>query len=56
MRTLQKRVREWKATFGPPKEVMFEQQHLPAQMGLSDFTQFKEATITIEGKSFDHLL
>lgn len=56
LRTLQKRVREWKAIFGPPKEVMFEQQNVPAEMGLSDFTHFKQATITIAGKPFDHLL
>ncbi|GFE69019.1 transposase, putative [Chroococcus sp. FPU101] len=56
LRTLQKRVRDWKATFGPPKEVMFAQEHLPAEMGLSDFTHFKQATITIAGKPFDHLL
>lgn len=56
LRTLQKRVRDWKATFGPPKEVMFEQQHRPGELGLSDFTYFKQATITIAGKPFDHLL
>jgi hypothetical protein len=56
LRTLQRRVREWKATAGPPKEVMFAQQHQPAEMGLSDFTHFKEATITIQGQPFDHLL
>lgn len=56
LRTLQKRVKEWKAKFGPPKEVMFEQKHLSGAMGLSDFTHFKQATITIKGKAFDHLL
>jgi len=39
LRTLQKRVQQWKATAGPPKEVMFEQQHRPGEMGLSDFTE-----------------
>jgi hypothetical protein len=32
LRTLQRRVREWKATAGPPKEVMFAQQH-PIRFG-----------------------
>ncbi|MBV8884243.1 MAG: IS21 family transposase, partial [Chroococcidiopsidaceae cyanobacterium CP_BM_RX_35] len=56
LRTLQKRVQQWKAVSGPPKEVMFEQQHRPGEMGLSDFTEFKAATITINGQPFDHLL
>lgn len=49
---LQKRVQQWKATAGPPKEVMFPQEHQPGEMGLSDFTHFKQATITIGGKPF----
>lgn len=56
LRTLQKRVREWKAQNGPAKEVMFKQEHLPGVMGLSDFTELKQATITIRGKAFEHLL
>lgn len=56
LRTLQRRVSQWKATFGPPKEVMFEQTHQPGEMGLSDFTHLKQVTITIAGKSFEHLL
>lgn len=55
-RTLARRVREWKATAGPPKEVMFPQRHEPGAMGLSDFTHFKEMTITIKGQPFEHLL
>ena len=56
LRTLQRRVKQWKAICGPPKEVMFPQVHRPGEMGLSDFTHFKEATITIAGKPFNHLL
>ena len=56
LRTLQRRVRQWKATSGPPKEVMFAQQHQPGELGLSDFTHFKQATITIQGKPLKHLL
>lgn len=55
-RTLARRVRDWKATNGLPKEVMFEQSHAPGAMGLSDFTHFKEMTITLKGQPFDHLL
>lgn len=56
LRTLQKRIRQWKGASGPAKEVMFAQEHRPGEMGLSDFTHFKAATITIDSRSFDHLL
>lgn len=56
LRTLQKRVSEWKAAYGPAKEVMFAQEHQPGVMGLSDFTHFKQTTITIKGQPLEHLL
>lgn len=56
LRTLERRVREWKAAHGKPKEVMFAQEHPPGEMGLSDFTQLKEITVTVGGKPFPHLL
>lgn len=56
LRTLQRRVQQWKASSGPPKEVMFEQAHRPGMMGLSDFTKLKQVEITIAGKRFEHLL
>lgn len=56
LRTLQRRVKEWRLFKGPPKEVMFRQTHEPGHLGLSDFTQLKGTTITIAGKVFEHLL
>jgi hypothetical protein len=56
LRTLQRRVKQWKSIKGPEKEVMFRQQHEPGQLGLSDFTQLKRMTITIAGQRFHHLL
>lgn len=56
LRTLQKRVREWKAAHGPAKEVMFAQEHQPGVMGLSDFTKLKQVTIRIGGEDLEHLL
>ncbi len=56
LRTLQRRVKQWKLIKGPKKEVMFRQQHEPGQLGLSDFTQLKQTTITIAGQPFSHLL
>jgi hypothetical protein len=56
LRTLQRRVSEWKALNGLPKELMFELRHNPGELGLSDFTQLKGVTITIAGMPYEHLL
>lgn len=56
LRTLQRRVKEWRLIKGPKKEVMFRQDHQPGQLGLSDFTKLKRTTITIAGQPLDHLL
>jgi hypothetical protein len=56
LRTLQRRVSEWKMLNGVPKELMFELRHNPGEMGLSDFTQLKGVTITIAGMPYEHLL
>lgn len=56
LRTLQRRVEQWKAAHGKPKEVMFQIRHLPGKMGLSDFTHLKGVTITVKGHPFQHLL
>jgi len=55
-RTMERRVKQWKALYGPEKEVMFRQVHIPGRQGLSDFTKFKNAEVTIKGKSLKHLL
>jgi hypothetical protein len=56
LRTLQRRIKDWKGAKGPAKEVMFAREHRPGDMGLSDFTKFKAATITVAGRPFEHLL
>ena len=56
LRTLQRRVKSWKAKHGPDKEVMFRQIKLPARLGLSDFTTLKNTTITLQDKPFSHIL
>jgi len=55
-RTLERRVRAWRATNGPQQEVMFPQVHHPGQLAASDFTSMNALRITIAGQSFDHLL
>lgn len=56
LRTLQRRVLNWRHTDGPAQEVIFNQQHIPGLMGLSDFTELKDINVTINGQLFKHLL
>jgi hypothetical protein len=53
-RTFQRRVKAWKALHGPDKEVMFRQVQEPGRQGLSDFTEFKDTTVTIAGEVLAH--
>ena len=55
-RTLQRRVRDWRAEHGPPKAVIFPQQHVPGREASIDFTVMNELAITIVGVAFPHLL
>ncbi len=55
LRTLQRRVKVWRAVHGAPKEVFFEQRHLPGHQAQSDFTCFNELNITINRQPFPHL-
>jgi DNA-binding XRE family transcriptional regulator len=55
LRTLQRRVSIWKALHGKEKEIIFPQEHVPGQQGLSDFTHFDEAEIIIAGQVFKHM-
>lgn len=56
LRTLQRRIKRWRATEGPPKEVMFPQEHHPGRLSQSDFTHMNDLGITIGKQPFDHLL
>jgi len=55
-RTLERRIRTWRALNGPDQEVIFRQQHPPGRMGLSDFTNMAGLGITIAGEPLDHRL
>jgi len=55
LRTLQRRIREWRAERGPDKEVYFPQEHVPGRMASMDFTHATELGITIAGVVFVHL-
>lgn len=56
LRTLQRKVKNWRATDGPSREVFFSQQHRPGRLGASDFTHMEELEVTIQGQSFPHLI
>jgi len=56
LRTLQRRIKIWRALEGPPKEVFFPQEHHPGELCQSDFTHMDSLGVTIEGHPFDHLI
>jgi transcriptional regulator with XRE-family HTH domain len=56
LRTLQRRIKHWRATEGPAREVFFAQEHQPGQLCESDFTHCRELGVTIGGQPFPHLL
>ncbi len=56
LRTLQRRIKCWRALEGPAKEVYFPQVHQPGQLCQSDFTHMGQLGITLSGQPFDHLI
>jgi hypothetical protein len=56
VRTLQRRLKRWRATEGPKREVFFTQQHVAGRLGQSDFTHMNDLNITIGAQSFPHML
>jgi hypothetical protein len=55
LRTLQRRIKRWRALFGKDKEVMFRQKHEPGVLSIVDFTHPKEIQISINGEPFEHI-
>jgi len=56
LRTLQRRIKQWRALHGPPKVLFFEQEHRPGEAMQTDFTSVNELRVTISGEAFPHLL
>jgi len=56
LRTLQRKIKIWKATNGPGKEVFFSQVYRPGEWCASDFTNQDDLGVTISGRSFPHML
>jgi hypothetical protein len=55
-RTLERRMRDWRAVHGPEREVMFPQTHAPGRLGLSDFTDASDLGVLIAGERLGHRL
>lgn len=56
LRTLQRRMHDWRVLHGPGKDVKFEQVHPPGREGAFDFTDCSSLGVTIAGVHFAHLL
>lgn len=56
LRTLQRRVKRWRALEGPSKEAFFPQLHRPGELAQSDYTHMGKLGITINKQPFDHLV
>lgn len=56
LRTLQRRMRQWRATHGAEREIYFAQEHPPGRLGLSDFTVADDLGVIVGGIDFNHRL
>jgi hypothetical protein len=55
-RTLERRIRSWRAVHGPDQEAIFRLIHEPGRMGLSDFTDMADLGVIIAGVRRYHRL
>ena len=56
LRTMQRRVRDWRAEFGDAKATIFKQQSQPGKQSQSDYTCMNKLGITINNQPFKHLV
>jgi hypothetical protein len=56
LRTLQRRVRTWRAEHGHDKEIYFAQANPPGRQALSDFTVCDSLGVIVAGEVFSHRL
>lgn len=56
LRTLQRKVKRWRALEGPGQETFFPQIHEPGDLGEMDFTSMNDLRVTLGGLRFDHLV
>ena len=56
LRTLQRGVKQWRATEGPDQELHLPQEHRPGEAMQTDFTWMNSLAITIAGEAYEHML
>jgi hypothetical protein len=56
LRTLQRRIKVWRLTEGPAREVFFAQRHEPGRLCASDFTHMTELAVTVGGRGLLHMV
>ena len=56
LRTLQRRLQDWRALNGPDQEVYFPQEHPPGREAQFDFTHGSALGVTVAGQPYPHLL
>src|SRR5471032_575075 len=55
-RTLERRMRNWRALAGPEQDVIFRREHEPGRLGLSDFTDTSVLGVMVAGVVLGHRL
>jgi hypothetical protein len=55
LRTLQRRIEEWRYLKGPSKVVMFRQKLFPGRQSQSDWTHCTDLGVTIQGQAYPHM-
>ena len=55
-RTLERRIRQWRALNGPERDIILRQSPEPGYRAQSDFTHPDDLGVMIAGQSFAHLL
>jgi hypothetical protein len=55
-RTMERRIRQWRALNGQDRDVIFRQVQEPGRMGLSDFTEMGDLDVRVGGEALDHRL
>ncbi len=48
-RTLERRIRTWRALNGAEQDIIFRQEHPPGRLGLSDFTDMGDRGVSVAG-------
>jgi len=56
LRTLQRRIRRWKALAGPDRDIKFPQEISPGKQSQSDWTSGNELQVMVAGEPYPHLL